>query len=110
MMMGIDLKSTKVVMGLVLTATALVYASSLWFEFTYDDKLQIVQNPAITSASHIPEYFTKHVWADLFPEALGNYYRPVFLLWLLLNYKLFGLSPAGWHATSLLVHLLCTWL
>jgi hypothetical protein len=32
------------------------------------------------------------------------------LLWLLLNYKLFGLSPAGWHVTSLLIHLLATWL
>jgi len=107
---SIDLKSTKILMGLVLLATAVVYGNSLWFEFTYDDQAQIIENRAITSASHIREYFTTHVWANIFPEALGNYYRPVFLLWLLLNYKLFGLSPGGWHATNLLVHLLCTWL
>ena len=105
----LDLKSTKLALGFVLISTALIYISCLRYEFTYDDNSQIVINSAITTASHIPEYFTTHVWARIAPEA-ANYYRPVFLLWLLLNYKLFGLSPFGWHATSLLVHLVATWL
>ncbi|HSE30455.1 MAG TPA: tetratricopeptide repeat protein [Pyrinomonadaceae bacterium] len=108
--MSFDLKSQKTLLLFVLLATALIYVSSLRYEFTYDDNSQIVLNPAITSAAHIPEYFTKHVWETIDPGAAPLYYRPVFLLWLLLNYKLFGLSPAGWHATNLIVHLLATWL
>ena len=110
MRMSIDLKSQKTVLLFVLLATALVYISTIRYEFTYDDNSQIVLNPAITSAAHIPEYFTKHVWQTVVPGSAAQYYRPVFVLWLLLNYKLFGLSPAGWHVTSLIVHLVATWL
>ncbi|HEX7297090.1 MAG TPA: tetratricopeptide repeat protein [Pyrinomonadaceae bacterium] len=105
-----DLKSQKRLLLFVLLSTALVYVSCLRYEFTYDDNSQIVLNPAITSTVHVPQYFTQHVWATIDPGAAPLYYRPVFLLWLLLNYKLFALSPAGWHATNLVVHLLATWL
>ena len=37
----------------------------------------------------------------------SNYYRPLFLVWLRLNYSLFGREPLGWHVTSILVHALC---
>src|SRR5262245_48840097 len=110
MNMSFDLKSQKTLLLFVLVATALVYVSCLRYEFTYDDNSQIVLNPAITSTTHITEYFTKHVWETVDSTAPAQYYRPVFLLWLLLNYKLFALSPAGWHATNLVVHLLATWL
>ena len=108
--MSLDLKSQKTVLLFVLLSTALVYVSCLRYEFTYDDNSQIVMNPAITSAAHIPEYFSQHVWQTVDSSYLPQYYRPVFVLWLLLNYKLFALSPAGWHATNLVVHLLATWL
>ena len=108
--MSLDLKSQKTLLLFVLLSTALVYVSCLRYDFAYDDNSQIVLNPAINSTAYIPEYFTKHVWANIDPGAAPLYYRPVFSLWLLVNYKLFGLSPAGWHATSLVIHLLATWL
>jgi protein O-mannosyl-transferase len=110
MTMSLDLKSKKTALLLVLLSTGLLYVSCLRYEFVYDDNSQIVLNPAITSTSHISEYFSNHVWANILPDAPANYYRPIFLLWLLINYKLFGLSPAGWHATNILVHLVATWL
>jgi len=108
--MSFNLKSQKTFLLFVLLATALVYIGCLRYEFTYDDNSQIVLNSAITSITHIPQYFTTHVWGTINPGAAPQYYRPIFLLWLLLNYKLFALSPAGWHATNLVVHLLATWL
>ncbi len=91
-------------LGLVLTFVA--YIGTLGFPFVYDDRSQIVQNPWIQSWRFVPRYFTHRIWAWLaLPEVPGNYYRPLFLLWLRLNYVVFGLNPWGWHLTSILLHL-----
>ena len=50
------------------------------------------------------------VWQSLFPNSPGNYYRPINLLWFRINDALFGLRPEGWHATTLLLHVLATYL
>ncbi len=89
-----------------LCLTALVYAQAVGFQFVYDDLTYIVRNPQIHSWSNLGSFFTRHLWASY--AASGSYYRPVFQVWLLLNYKLFGLSPAGWHAATLGAHLLAT--
>ncbi len=90
--------------------TALAYLGTLAFGFVYDDAPQILKNPAIEHWRYVPQYFTSHVWAAIYPNSSGNYYRPLFLLWLRLNYALFGASPAGWHATSVLCHVVATYL
>jgi len=89
---------------------ALVYAATLSFGFVYDDVPQILKNPAIRDWRFVTQYFTEHVWAAIYPGVSGNYYRPVFLLWLRLNYALFGNAPAGWHLTSVACHVMATWL
>jgi tetratricopeptide (TPR) repeat protein len=46
------------------------------------------------------------VWSFFWhPKVPGNYYRPLFLVWLRLNYVLFRTNPWGWHLTTVLVHL-----
>ena len=90
--------------------TALVYLATLSFGFVYDDVPQILKNPAVHEWRFVPQYFTSHVWAAIYPNTSGNYYRPVFLLWLRLNYALFGTSAGGWHLTSIACHVLATWL
>jgi protein O-mannosyl-transferase len=90
--------------------TALVYVATLSFGFVYDDVPQILNNPAIHDWHFVPQYFTSHVWAAIYPNTSGNYYRPLFLLWLKLNYALFGTKAAGWHLTSVACHVLATWL
>ena len=58
-----------------------------------------------------PSYFTSNVWEHLTP-VIGDlpppYYRPLFLVWLFINYQLFGTNPAGWHLAAVLLHLLAT--
>ncbi|HUJ40833.1 MAG TPA: tetratricopeptide repeat protein [Candidatus Acidoferrales bacterium] len=83
---------------------AAAYLRAPTLGFVFDDDIIVKANPFITSASHIPSYFTEHVWSKLM-LARKNYYRPVFLLWLLGNYEAFGLDPLGWHMSSLLLHL-----
>jgi hypothetical protein len=42
------------------------------------------------------------------PEELGNFYRPLFLLWLRINDAVFGNRAWGWHLTTILVHVAAT--
>ncbi len=88
--------------GLMLTVV--VYCSTLAFDFVYDDRSQVLYNPWLRSWRFVPHYFTVQVWGFHNPSVLGNYYRPLFFLWLRLNYMLFGLRPWGWHLTSVLAH------
>lgn len=95
-------------LALALVLAVVSYWPALQYAFTFDDIQQIVRNPALRSWSYLPQYFTANVWAGVFPHGNGNYYRPLFLLWLRLNYILFGLAPWGWHLTSLVAHLAVT--
>jgi protein O-mannosyl-transferase len=90
--------------------SGLVYVRTLTFDFVYDDVPQILKNPAIQSWRYLPQYWTSHVWAAIYPHSTGNYYRPLFLLWLRVNYVLFGDRPMGWHATSVFCNVAATWL
>jgi tetratricopeptide (TPR) repeat protein len=95
----------------VLAMTAVVYAPTLTYGFVLDDESQILANPDLRSFHFAPVFFKSHVWAHM---AMGPgdhpppYYRPVFLLWLLVNYQLLGTSIAGWHFTTVLLHMVAT--
>ncbi len=95
----------RVVLGLGLALTALVFSGTLRFAFIYDDWPQIVGNPAVQAWRYVPGYFIHHIWSHIYPTWPGNYYRPLFLIWLRLNHALFGLQPLGWHLTTVLAHL-----
>lgn len=93
---------------LVLASTFAAYSRTLGFEFVHDDFLQIVNNPALHSWSYLPQYFTEHVWAAVYPGTPGNYYRPIFLIWCRLNDAAFGNQAGWWHLTTVLAHLAAT--
>jgi protein O-mannosyl-transferase len=84
-----------------------VYANSLGGEFVYDDKRQILRNPLIQETALAGEALTSDVWAFKGDGrvAASNYYRPTFVSWLLLNYRIFGPAPFGWHVLNLALHL-----
>jgi protein O-mannosyl-transferase len=96
--------------GLVLVLAALVYAPSLRFTFVLDDWWQFVQNEWVQSWRFVPGYFRGHVWPHLGTHPPANYYRPVTLIWFQIVHTIFGLWPAGWHASAILLHLLVTFL
>jgi tetratricopeptide (TPR) repeat protein len=82
-----------------------IFSQTLHFDFVYDDYGQIVDTRQFDSWQNIPPFFTGHVWAWKTVGKPGVYYRPLFLLWFFANHQFFGLNPMGWHATSLLLHL-----
>src|ERR1035438_9309792 len=92
-------------LGLALMCTVALYAQALYFEFVYDDLGQIVSNPQIKSWTRALWYFRTHVWAQVSRRAM--YYRPVYMLWLTANFKLFGLNPFYWHLAVIGLHLVC---
>ncbi len=93
---------------IVFVLAGLVYAPTLGFKFVYDDLPQILNNPKLRSWEYAGDFLAGHVW-DFDPTAVaGNYYRPVFQSWLLLNYSLFGPEPQWWHATTILLHVIAT--
>jgi protein O-mannosyl-transferase len=96
----------------VLIATAIVYLRCLSGGFVSDDKPLIVFNPAIGQWSFIWKSLTRNEYwfSDPTNKAPAARYRPLMLVWLGLNYHLFGLNPAGWHAAGVMLHLLGVWL
>jgi Flp pilus assembly protein TadD len=94
----------------ILMATFLAYSATLALGFVFDDHVLIVTNDSIRSWRYFPSYFASHIWSFRYPHLLANYYRPFFLTWLRLNDSLFGLSPWGWHLTSVSAHLAVTYL
>jgi tetratricopeptide (TPR) repeat protein len=88
--------------------TLAAYAGTLSYQFVYDDRSQIVDNRFIKSWHYLPRYFTGHSWNHLYPHLLGNYYRPVFLIWSLVNYTLFGLNAFWWHLMAIALHVAAT--
>ena len=95
-------------LGIALLMTALAYLGTIHFHFVYDDAPQIIQNPSLTSWHSIPALFQASNWKFLLPNWAGNYYRPVFMCWLLVNRMLWGLNPAAWHMATVVLHLLAT--
>ena len=93
---------------LTIAATVLVYANSLSGAFVFDDTKQIVGNPTLKSWSSVLSAFTSDVWSfqrhTLTADVPPPYYRPLFTVYLTVNYKLFGLWEPGWHLVNLLVH------
>ncbi|MGB9180863.1 MAG: tetratricopeptide repeat protein [Pyrinomonadaceae bacterium] len=100
----------RLIVWLALALTFLAYVGTLSYQFVYDDNQQIVLNRFLTSWRYVPRYFTEHVWGHQNPNAPGNYYRPIFLLWLYLNRCLFGLQPVWWHLATVAAHVCVTFL
>jgi tetratricopeptide (TPR) repeat protein len=88
---------------LVLVVTSL-YSPSLGFQFILDDH-RFTADPRIQNSDHLWDYFTTFVWAQ-FTGAAPSFYRPVFLIWMRLNYMIGGVSPWGWHLLSIAKHAL----
>ncbi len=75
--------------------------------FVWDDLYHILMDPTIRSPVNIPAAFTQSLWSFLGEPVMTDYYRPLLILNFMLDYSLWGLRPAGYHAVSLLLHAAC---
>ena len=86
--------------------TFVIYYATLSFEFVWDDFPQIVDNPLLRSWQSVSRVFFSDLWFHVSRSQV--YYRPFFVLWSILNFKIFGLNPWGWHLTTVLLHVAAT--
>jgi protein O-mannosyl-transferase len=80
-----------------------IYGPTLNFQFVLDDH-RFVGDPRVQQPGHVWEYFTSFVWAQV-PGGPLSFYRPLFVLWMRLNFILSETSPWGWHLLSVVKHL-----
>src|SRR5437016_1408996 len=83
------------VLSALLSFIFFLFLPTLRFEFVYDDKSAIVLNPTLQSLTHVGGFFSHDVWGHA-AGSVANYYRPLHLLWMAINYACFDLEPAGW--------------
>ncbi|MGH7814605.1 MAG: hypothetical protein ACREQI_11475, partial [Candidatus Binataceae bacterium] len=98
-------------LGGVLFLTAILYSPSLRNEFVYDDHFWI-GNPHLGDWSFLWKSISNNLF--WFHNTAGSpaisYYRPVQTAWFMLNDRLFGRDPIGWHAGTIALHLIVVWL
>jgi tetratricopeptide (TPR) repeat protein len=76
-----------------------IYANSLSSGFVLDDELIIAGNPATRHVSGIGDVLFA-------PDVIKPYYRPLNRASYLIDYRLFGLNPAWFHAVNIIIHAL----
>ncbi len=81
----------------------LIYAPALNAPFIFDDYSNIVHNPDIKRVSNLPSRLF-YAMPDIDPNR-NLPTRPLVFFTLTVNYAIGGLSPAGYHLFSLLLHI-----
>ena len=93
---------------LLLGLTFLAYLPIINYSFVYDDRLLILLNPWMTTWAAARQLVTHHMWA--FATGSGyhpaDFYRPVFMLWLLTLNRLGHGTPGFFHVANLVLHLI----
>jgi tetratricopeptide (TPR) repeat protein len=99
-------------MRVILLLSGAVFLPAIGYDFVFDDQQQILLNPWLIGWAHIGQFFTHHLWAFSPDSSLtsGNFYRPVFLLWLLLLNHLTGSIPGFFHLATIGLHLIAVYL
>src|ERR1700686_3029002 len=101
--LAVHLRRPALLLPLLGLVAFVVYSGSLSFEFVWDDWPQIVNNPIIRSWSNLPRAFGSDLWYHVARHQV--YYRPLFVVWSMLNFTLFGLRSWGWHLGAVVLHI-----
>jgi 4-amino-4-deoxy-L-arabinose transferase-like glycosyltransferase len=75
-----------------------VYFQNLFHEFTYDDKVMVLEDPAIWQTD------IEGIWIQ---GGAAFWLRQIRTLSFMADYAIFGFSPTGYHLHNLFWHLLC---
>lgn len=95
---------------LVLLLAAATYLNSLTYDFVWDDTVMLLGGPKLRDLRNLPQFFLSD-FTTLTSGALeGHYYRPTLALTLALDATLWGLHPALFHLTNILLHVGVTFL
>lgn len=103
---------------LVLGITFFAFANSLTNGFAYDDTTQILENKFIRDLRNLPKALVTETWywrvqQDQDPstqdKASTPYYRPGFVIYLMIMWALFGTWAPGWHVFNVALHMLAVY-
>lgn len=94
----------RLVLSIILLAVSFsVFVPSLYNEFVWDDVTFIVKaEQYLETYDFNPEMFLKK------PKSNVKYFRPLFTLSLVTDYRMWGISPFGYHLTNIILHSACT--
>jgi hypothetical protein len=103
-----SLRLNLIALLLISSLAIVVYFNSLNNQLTFDDEIEIVDNPLIREAGNIREIFTSESWE--WARKSTDVYRPLVMLTYLFNYRLGGLNPFGFHLLNLMIHILISFI
>lgn len=96
-------KKQKIILCLVLIAlTFLFYSGSFKNDFVWDDKYFIVDDLSVHTFTDWQKVFYQN--QGYFKDRGNNFYRPVYSLMNMLNYRMGGGTPLIFHVTNTLFH------
>ncbi|MCA9810250.1 MAG: hypothetical protein KC473_07920, partial [Candidatus Dadabacteria bacterium] len=88
---------------ILLVVSFAIFIPSLDNEFVWDDVTFIVD-----AESYLETFDFNPAFLIQKPKSSVKYYRPFFTLSLVTDYRMWGLSPFGYHLTNILLHSACT--
>ncbi len=91
----------------VLVLTAGCYMPVLGAPFLWDDR-HLIELPLVRQLAPLPRYFEGSFWQHDDANVVHSYYRPLVIVSLALDHRLYGENPSGFHLTNLLCHLAAT--
>jgi len=101
--MNFKIKTTDITrVFFIILAIVVVYFNSLWHDFAWDDEYLIKKNPYVKSWNYVPEIFSRHLYDGVAKES--NFYRPLQLISLAIDYSAWKHNPFGYHLTNLFLH------
>jgi hypothetical protein len=100
------LSRDRAVLWLLTLTGILVYATALPNEMFWDDFDFILNNAYIKDWQFWPNFFTQSVITGA--GLISNYWRPLLLFILSLEWHLWADWVWGWHAVSILAHIACS--
>ncbi|HZX47880.1 MAG TPA: tetratricopeptide repeat protein [Nitrospirota bacterium] len=87
---------------IIAAVSILIYANSLNNAFQYDDQVYLEENSNIKTIG-LRDIFLNP--SSLFaPNTTSGHYRPLVLLMHVMNYRIHGLTPRGYHIVNLAFH------
>src|SRR3989337_637106 len=93
---------TRYAFVLIAAVSILIYANSLNNPFHYDDQIYLEENSNIKTIG-LPDIFLNP--SRLFaPNTATGHYRPLVLSMHVMNYRIHGLTPRGYHIVNLAFH------
>lgn len=105
-------KASMVIVVVLAVLAGAAFANTVGYGFASDDTILIYPDGPLSDwrLANLTRLFTKGIWAFFIPNdpyvESVPYYRPLFGLLFMIDYRLSGMSPVGWHITALILHVL----